>query len=79
MMSRSRNRLRKKSPTSGKVLGPPMFNIKIPVFGGFSVDLDSVVDNLVMFNHWADVIAGKNCLGIEIARLSGTAIIALED
>lgn len=69
MMSRSENKLRKKSPTSGKVLGPPMFNIKIPVFAGFE-SVVAVRVWLLLFNQ-RDVIIfiiplGRDSLGFKI-------------
>ena len=50
MMSLSLKRLRRKSPTSGRVLGPPMFNIKIPVL--------ALADSfMVAFNDTSEIAA----------------------
>lgn len=72
-MSRSRNRFFKKSPTSGKVLGPPMFNIRIPVFAVW-VSVVAVLVLQLLFSQWVVVIifiipfGNRNCLGFEITE-----------
>ena len=76
IMSLSRNRLRRKSPTSGRVLGPPMFNIKTPVLGGLSVVVVAVCLMKVLLTV---VIHGRNCLTeFGVTRFRDIAILALQ-